>query len=116
VVTYDGSIVILYIDGVQVGPKSISGASPETSGTKPVRVGANSRVTPLGNFFTGEVDQVRVWNDDLTAQQAAVAFAGTAFNTREQVLHLDFSSASLTGTYNYDPSSVSIRTGLVEGA
>ncbi len=92
VVTYGGSTVILYIDGVQVGTKSTTGASPETSGTKPVRVGANSRVTPPGNFFTGQVDEVRVWNDDLTTQQIADAFAGTSFNTAEQVLYLPFGS------------------------
>jgi len=103
VVTNDGSTVILYIDGVQVGTTSTSGASPESTGTKPVRVGANSRVTPPGNFFTGEVDEVRVWNDDLTAQQAADAFAGTSFNEPDQVLYLDFSSVSST-TYNYEPS------------
>ena len=76
---------------------------PESSGTKPVRVGANSRVTPPGNFFTGEVDEVRVWNDDLTAQQIAEHFAGISFNTPEQVLHLAFSGSSTTG-YQYDPS------------
>ena len=91
VVTNDGSTVRLYIDGVQVATKSTSGASPETSGTKPVRVGANSRVTPPRNFFTGEVDEVRIWNDDLTTQQVADAFAGTV-NTAGQVLHLPFGS------------------------
>jgi hypothetical protein len=65
-----------YIDGVQVATTSSGGTSRESSGTKPVRVGANSRVTPPGNFFTGEVDEVRVWNNDLTAQQVAAAFAG----------------------------------------
>jgi hypothetical protein len=94
VVTNDGSNVRLYIDGVQVATKSTSGASPETSGTKPVRVGANSRVTPPGNFFTGQVDEVRIWNDDLTAQQVADAFAGASFNMAEQVLHLPFGSNS----------------------
>jgi len=92
IVTYGGSNVILYIDGVRVTTKSTSGASPETSGTKPVRIGANSRVTPPGNFFTGQVDEVRVWNDDLTTQQVADAFAGTSFNTAEQVLYLPFGS------------------------
>jgi hypothetical protein len=93
IVTYGGSTVILYVDGVQVGTKSTSGASPETSGTKPVRVGANSRVTPPGNFFTGEVDEVRVWNDDLTTQQVTDAFSGSSFNTGEQVLYLPFASS-----------------------
>ena len=91
VVTYGGSTVILYIDGQQVGTKATSGASPETSGTKPVRIGANSRVTPPGNFFTGEVDEVRVWNDDLTTQQVADALSGSSFNTGEQVLYRPFS-------------------------
>ena len=94
VVTNDGSTVRLYIDGVQVATKSTGGTSPESSGTKPVRVGANSRVTPAGNFFTGEVDEVRVWNDDLTVQQVADAFAGGSFNTGEQVLHIPFGSNS----------------------
>ena len=58
---------------LRLPPNQHRGASPETSGTKPVRVGANSRVTPPGNFFTGEVDEVRVWNDDLTTQQVADA-------------------------------------------
>jgi hypothetical protein len=93
VVTNDGSTLKLIIDGTQVASKSTSGASPETSGTKPVRVGANSRVTPPGNFFTGEVDEVRVWNDDLTTQQLADAFSGTSFNTAEQVLYLPFTSS-----------------------
>ena len=41
VVTNSGSTVRLYIDGVQVATKSTSGAIAESSGTKPVRVGAN---------------------------------------------------------------------------
>ncbi|HET8847709.1 MAG TPA: LamG domain-containing protein, partial [Nitrososphaeraceae archaeon] len=105
VVTYGGSNIILYVDGIQVGTKSTSGATPETSGTKPVRVGANSRITPSGNFFTGQVDEVRVWNDDLTSQQVADAFAGTSFTTTSQRLYLDFGTSSTSATgYQYGPS------------
>jgi hypothetical protein len=107
VVTYDGSAnLILYIDGVQVATKSTSGASPETSGTKPVRIAANSRVTPPSNFFTGDIDEVRVWKDDLTPTEVANAFAGTNFNTADQVLYLDFTNvqSGLTGGYTYGPS------------
>jgi hypothetical protein len=105
VVTYGGSTVILYIDGVQVASKSTSGASPDSSGAKPLRVAANSRVTPPTNFFTGNIDEVRVWNDDLTAAQVSSAFAGTSFNTGEQVRYLDFTNVqSLSGGYTYGPS------------
>ena len=107
VVTYDGSAnLILYIDGVQVASKSTGGASPETTGTKPVRVGANSRVTPPSNFFTGEIDEVRVWKDDLTPTEVTNAFTGTNFNTADQVLYLDFTNvqSGLSGGYTYGPS------------
>ena len=93
VVTNDGSTLRLYVDGVQVATKALAGALPENTGTKPVRIGANSRITPPGNFFTGEVDEVRIWNDDLTSEQVANAFAGTDFSVSKQVLYLSFNSA-----------------------
>jgi hypothetical protein len=102
VVTFDGTNVILYIDGAQVGTKATAGANPENTGTKPVRAGANSRVTPANSFFTGEIDEVRIWNTALTPTEASSAFTGTF--KPGHVLHLDFSSAALTGGYNFDPS------------
>jgi hypothetical protein len=104
VVTNNGANLILYIDGVQVATKSTSGASPETIGTKPVRVGANSRVTPATNFFTGEIDEVRLWNSALSASQISSAFGGNFNSLPAPVLHLPFGSQSLTGSYVYDPS------------
>jgi len=52
------------------------------------------------------VDEVRVWNDDLSPTEVSNAFAGTSFNTGEQVLYLDFTNGptGLTGGYNYGPS------------
>ena len=104
VVTNNGVNVILYIDGVQVATKATSGDSPESTGTKPVRVGANSRVTPATNFFTGEVDEVRLWSSALTASQVSSAFGGNFNSLPGPVLHLPFGSQSLTGSYVYDPS------------
>jgi len=103
VVTNDGTTVILYIDGVQVGTKSTAGASPESSGTKPVRVGANS--LSVNKFFNGGIDEVRVWSRAITAQEVSNAFPGS-FDTNGQVLYLDFSdmTASLSSKYQYEPS------------
>ena len=76
-------------------PQNQLQVSPDSSGTKPVRVAANSRVTPpTSNFFIGSVDEVRAWNDDLSATEQSNAFAGTSFNTGEQVLYLPFSSGA----------------------
>ena len=36
----------------------------------------------------------RVWSDDLTSTERADAFAGTSFNTGEQVLYIPFGSNS----------------------
>jgi concanavalin A-like lectin/glucanase superfamily protein/calcineurin-like phosphoesterase family protein len=116
VVTYGGSTVILYIDGVQVGTFSASGVTPDTSGTQPVRVGANSRVTPpTSNFFIGNIDEVRVWNDDLTPTEVSNAFTGSSFNTAEQVLYLSFTSGG-SGTYHYDPSFTATGSNYIDTA
>ena len=85
-----GLMSYLYIDGVQVATKATSGASPESTGTKPVRVAANSRVTPATNFFTGEVDEIRIWNSALSASQVTAAFGGTF--APGHALHLPFGS------------------------
>ena len=65
---------------------------PKPPGQNQLEWETNSRVTPPGNFFTGQVDEVRAWNDDLTTQQVADAFTGASFNTAEQVLYLPFGS------------------------
>src|SRR4030095_14100142 len=56
VVTFEGSIINLYIDGMQVATKSSSG-SPDNGGNEPVRLGANSQA--LNDYFIGDVDEIR---------------------------------------------------------
>ncbi|HEY7081127.1 MAG TPA: LamG-like jellyroll fold domain-containing protein [Nitrososphaeraceae archaeon] len=87
VVTYDGSVINLYVDGLMVATKSSSG-SPDSGGDEPVRLGADSQ--SFNNYFIGEVDEVRVWNGALTAQQVIDAYNGN-FDTKNQILYLDFS-------------------------
>ena len=41
VVTFDDSIIRFYIDGVQISSKTTS-ASPDNSGSQPLRIGADS--------------------------------------------------------------------------
>ena len=63
VVTFDGSILRLYVDGVQITTLSTS-SIPETTGNHPLKIGANSRI--VDNLFTGSIDEVGVWNKALT--------------------------------------------------
>ena len=87
VVTYDGSIINLYVDGLMVATKSPSG-SPDNGGEEPVRLGANA--DSLSNYFIGDVDEVRVWSSALSAQQVIDASNGN-FDTKNQIMYLDFS-------------------------
>jgi hypothetical protein len=85
-VTYDGSDIFLYVDGVQVATKKTSG-SPDR-GDEPVRVGADS--TELGDYFIGDVDEIRVWTVALTPIQVNDAWHDNP-DTKYQELYLDFS-------------------------
>ena len=86
-VTFDGSIINLYVDGVMVATESTSG-SPDNGGNEPVRVGANSEKPT--DYFVGDVDEVRVWKRALTSLEAADAY-NSKFDTDGQILYLDFS-------------------------
>jgi hypothetical protein len=85
-VTYDGSDILLYVDGIQVATKKTSG-SPDM-GDEPVRVGADS--TALGDYFIGNVDEIRVWSIALTPIQVNDAYHDNA-DTKYQELYLGFS-------------------------
>ena len=87
VVTFDGSAIGLYIDGLPVATKSAS-ASPDSGGEEPIRMGADSQ--SLTNYFIGNVDEVRIWNNALTPQQVIDAFNGN-FNPNNLIEYLDFS-------------------------
>ena len=87
VVTFDGTTITLYLDGLPVGTRIASGM-PDSGGEEPIRMGANSDA--LSNFFVGNVDEIRVWNAALTAQQVADAYNGK-FDTKGQIEYLDFS-------------------------
>jgi predicted GH43/DUF377 family glycosyl hydrolase len=91
VATYSGSTLRLYIDGNQVASMTTS-ASPDKAGTQPLRVGANS--LSLNGFFTGNVDEVRVWNRVLSASEISSQYNSGTFGTTGQVAYLPFSSTA----------------------
>ncbi|MFC4112797.1 LamG-like jellyroll fold domain-containing protein [Nonomuraea zeae] len=62
--TYDGSTLRLYVNGVQVATNPTVGNL--RVGTGPLRIGGNSG---SGEYFSGLIDEVRVYNKALTAAQ-----------------------------------------------
>jgi hypothetical protein len=63
-VTYDGTTVRMYVNGVQVGTKPQTGSL--VSSTQPLRIGGDA-IWP--EWFKGHIDEVRVYNRALTAAQ-----------------------------------------------
>ena len=62
--TYDGSSLKLFVNAVQVA--SISLSSSIVSSTGPLKIGGNAI---WGEYFTGLIDEVRIYNRPLTAAE-----------------------------------------------
>ena len=86
--SYDGSSLRLDIDGNQVSSKYTNGAIPDTAGDQPLRIGANS--LDEDKFFSGKVDEVRLWNRGLTNSEMEQIYSNGTFNTMGQILYHDF--------------------------
>ncbi len=67
-----GQNVTFYVDGNQTSSTAISSVANGDSNSV-FMVGANS-YAPYGNFFTGTIDEVRVYNVALTAAQVSVVY------------------------------------------
>ena len=68
--TYDGTAVRLYVNGTQVGTKAVTGSI--TTSTNPLQIGGDSI---YGQFFSGTIDEVRVYNTALDAGQITTDMA-----------------------------------------
>ena len=62
--TYDGTTMRMYVNGVQAGTRAVTGTIAVSS--SPLRIGGNA---PWGEFFAGQIDDVRIYNRALTAAE-----------------------------------------------
>ena len=92
VVTYGGYYVKLYNDGKVVAQMQTSEA-PDNTGTQPLRIGSNSLIQD-NSYFTGNIDEVRVWNRAITGSEVTDAYNNGIFNTNGQVAYEPFGSSS----------------------
>ncbi|HSF49754.1 MAG TPA: LamG-like jellyroll fold domain-containing protein [Nitrososphaeraceae archaeon] len=114
--SYDGSILRLDIDGKQISTKNTNGAIPDSTGKEPLRIGANSLEND--KYFTGYIDEVRVWNRGLTDKEISQIYANNTFNSKGQVVYLDFknndsSSSNAISNSNNSSNIISNNTSSI---
>ena len=96
-VTYDSAALRLYVNGTEVGSTPETGSI--TTSTGPLRIGGNA---VWGEFFTGLIDEVRVYNNALTAAQIQTDMA-TPINKPPVALALASPTSGPPGmTVNFD--------------
>ena len=79
VFVHDGTNDLIYMNGVQIASKAVSGTMNST--TKPLGIGYNP--IDVGNYFNGVLDEVRIYNIALSAAQITTLF--TTLNTAPTV-------------------------------
>jgi len=92
--SYDGSILRLDIDGKQVSDKNTNGALPDTNGKEPLQIGENSLEND--KHLSSYIDKVRVWNRGLTDAEISKIYTNGIFNTIGQVVYLDFTESDIS--------------------
>ncbi|MCK2255879.1 MULTISPECIES: glycoside hydrolase family 2 TIM barrel-domain containing protein [unclassified Crossiella] len=106
--SYDGAMLRLYIDGKEVGQKAWSG--PVNNTAEQVNIGRNSELHEdhNGRMAHGLIDDARVYDRALSAQELAADPSGTA------VLALDFDRTVDAGRYDSFGAHQSGADGLVD--
>jgi Concanavalin A-like lectin/glucanases superfamily len=84
---FNGSILGLYLDKVQVTNKS-SVALPDYTGNKSISIGVNSQ--RLDDFFTGSLDELRIFNRGLTSREIEQQYNTRLSSADGQVLYFLF--------------------------
>ncbi|MFB5599068.1 MAG: discoidin domain-containing protein [Nitrososphaeraceae archaeon] len=87
-VTYDGSTLKLFVDGVLINDRNTTSAAPDSTGKNRITIGANSLFKD--KLFKGEIDEIRIWDRPLTNAEVFDAFANNKFNLDGQIVFVSF--------------------------
>ena len=105
--TYDGSTVRVYVNGVQQGTASVSGTI--FSSTNTITIGRWSGAST--DFFRGSIDDVRIYNRALSAQEVALLYAlGSANAAHSNTVTLN---TGLVGYWTFDGPSLNWKMNTV---
>ena len=89
-VTFDGSIVRLYVDGIQIGTLSTT-STPDNTGTQPLRIAENAQ-SLVENFFVGQIDEVGIWDRALGSNEITNLISNGVFPSSGLVFSNSFNS------------------------
>ncbi len=87
-VTYDGSILKLFMDGVLDATINTNNSKPDTTGQNRIAIAANSLYKD--KLYLGDVDEVRIWNRALTTAEVYDAYTQNKFNLDGQLVFVSF--------------------------
>jgi hypothetical protein len=105
--TYDGSTLVLYRNGVATVSSPISTALSPTAGT--LQIGASE----YGEYFKGAIDEVRIYNRALTATDIQNVFQQGAINLPFDYAISNSGDRSITaGTSTTNTISTALVTGI----
>ena len=93
-VTYDGSRVRLYVNGSEVSSRATTGSIRKTS--DPLWIGGNE---PYGEYFEGEIDDVRVYDRALDPAEVRTEMSAPLEG------HVPTPTAGLVAAYEFDAGS-----------
>lgn len=108
--SYNGTLLRLDIDGNEISYKQTEGAIPDSTGDQPLRIGANS--LEEDKFFTGYVDEVRIWDSGLTNNEIKDIYeenTNRIYVKDDLVLYYDFGinkNESLSKETNENPKQI----------
>jgi phospholipase C len=106
-VTYDGiSNLSLFLDGQLAARNQTGEAVPDTGGIQPIRIGSNS-LNP-NNYYTGLVDEVRIWNRTLSSSEISIGYKNNTYDTNGQLVYLSFEDDDTNGVSETSVSSIEL--------
>ncbi len=111
--TYDGQYVRLYVNGVLVGAGSQAISGNIVSSTSEFRLSYDS----YGNYFNGQIDEVRLYSRALSADEVADLYRLTSPTGVDTSLkgYWSFNGQDISGTTAYDRSGAGNTGTLTNG-
>jgi len=103
--TWDGSIMRIYFNGIEDANRSLSGTITEQHNR--TTIGYRDAAGSMVHFFNGSIDEVRVWNRSLTANEISQLYMSNLqkFNSTQWYLYVNQSKNATAGldagTYTY---------------